>query len=187
MSAIGWACDFEDHGLTYVYRERIANVQPGEVIKCCESEIVIPEGQPYADCRVGWFEVAPTAITRYLEETQPDFDEDETVDYDELPIEVLLPHLDFFPQCIEVWRKLRNDSHKRHYCPEWGDALHDYREALYNSGHQSARLALISLETTIRRARVRYEAGGGPTLNVNERGSLESGGYVWPIKFGRAK
>jgi hypothetical protein len=165
--ANGWSCNWEDY--TYAYRERIA-LSDG-TIRCCESNILIPAGFPYADCRPAWWY-----------DTEPPCE-----DPDELPNGELLPLLEPHPQCIEVWRHIRNDSAKRGSCPSWGFAVDEYHEAHSRTGEQAELLEYLRLVGKIKATSERYAKGLPPRLHPHERQSLESGQFVDALPFSLRK
>ncbi len=158
---MSWTCDFGDYD--YAYRERIA-VSEG-TIRCCESGILIPAGFPFADCRPSWWDYT-----------------DSPCEYpDELPTDELLPHLQLRPQCIEVWRLIRNDSAKRGICPSWTDAVEQYGDHAWDT--QEDKLAYVHLLGTIKKTGERYCGGKPPRLHPHEKDSLASGEFVEALPF----
>ena len=160
-----YSCDWDADG-SYAYRERIA-LSDGTIV-CCESGVKIPEGFPYADCRPRWFDC-----------DHKDYMEDPNA----LPTAELLPFLDLKPQCMEVWRLLRNDSQNRGTCPAWGNAVQDYLDTDGDNGENADRFALLKLNSVIQRAWTRYKEGKQPRLHPWEKESLESGQFVEALSF----
>jgi len=161
-------CDW-DSDRNWDYLERI-EISDGTV-KCCESGIVIPAGQPFAMCMV------------YCHET----DVPEGCCLDELPAErrdeEFWKHAKPFPQCLEVWRYLRNGNYKWGACAAFGCAVEQYHDAWSDSGEDVDKLRSLGLIGTIKKARKRYESGGGPTLHPNERDSLENNKWFEAIGY----
>lgn len=169
-----YSCDSDgEWGL----RERV-QISDGTV-KCCESGIVIPAGQPYAMCVFYW------------SSDFPDWEED--VCFYDLPTERKHEVLDKFgnehPQCLEVWRLLRRNNFIHGACAPFGLAIDQYNDAWGNAWDDAQRVIhmrrYFELVRTIHRARTRYENGGGPRLHPTERANLESGEWQFELPFTR--
>lgn len=158
------SCEYDNDGTFLGYEEKIA-ISDGKV-RCCESGILIPEGQPYAWCRLAWTEYG--AYDENDEEREAT-DEDWTE----------------YPQCLEVWRFVRSSKRNDGTCFAFGDVT-DY---LSNAdGDKEWTILYARWKSSVKRARTRYAKGGGPTLQPFERASLEGSEFVEriPMHDGKA-
>lgn len=152
-----YACDYDG---SWNLRERVS--RSDGTIKCCESGILIPDGQPYAEIETSWSDDHCVA----------------EMDWAEIHS---LRLADNHSQCIEVWRLLRRNNRIHGACAYFGGALELYKDAAddaYGEGYGPHKARYAQLVSVIRRAKARYNNGGGPRLHKSELASLLSGEWA---------
>lgn len=161
-------CDYDSCN-DWMYRERI-ELSDGTIV-CCESGIVIPKGQPFAMCVPVWTDENRTAFCDMSAEER----------------EVWFAKTKPMPQALEVWRLLRRNNFRHGACAAFGDALdayqctaEEYRGEDEGGVHAGRYRELLGV---IKRAKARYESGGGPRLHPTERASMESGTWQEELPY----
>jgi len=158
-------CDIDYDGVTLGYEEAI-RLSDGNV-QCCETGITIPDGLPYAHCRLAWAD------------SQSEVTEDDDGAYIVLP-----EHWHVFPQALEVWRFVRSSRRNHGSC----FAFAGVTEEISANGTHDRDWAIFSAKwySLCRVSRERYAAGKGPRLLQFERESLAIPDFVpWvPMRDG---
>lgn len=158
-----FSCDFGD-GTCHDYRERI-ELSDGTV-KCCETQVVIPAGMPYAHCQLAWSEDS-------LDDEDLDESGDPTAEYIESIRES-------YPQALEIWRFLRANNQKHGACPAFEDAFQAYTDA-YN--HPVGKFLYLGFVGRCKTISKRYAEGKGPRLHKSELNNLVTGKWERNMPF----
>lgn len=154
-------CNIDYDGTHLGYKEKI--VIATEPVRCCESGVIVPIGQPYALCSLAWCDGLDGSP-----------EEDENGEY-------IVKESDWspYPQCLEIWRLMRSWRRNAGACFPFASVV----DELCQDDTQDYRIAYAQFRSVSKKAKARYEDGKGPKLQMFEQASLDSGEWSPVIPY----